>query len=98
MEQEKAFDMKNVEAPAEKKAGKVACIGAGPASLTAASQLARQGYEVTVYDAEEKAGGMLTYGIVPARLPQETVDYDIKLIEELGVEFILGKKVDQQKI
>ncbi len=94
VEQEKAFDMKNVEAPAEKKAGKVACIGAGPASLTAASQLARQGYEVTVYDAEEKAGGMLTYGIVPARLPQETVDYDIKLIEELGVEFILGKKVE----
>lgn len=94
VEQEKAFDMKNVEAPAETKAEKVACIGAGPASLTVASQLLQKGYEVTVYDREEKAGGMLIYGIVPARLPQETVDYDIKQIEELGVKLVLGKKVD----
>ncbi|MCQ4636079.1 FAD-dependent oxidoreductase [Anaerovorax odorimutans] len=94
VEQEKAFGMKNVEAPEEKKAGKAACIGAGPASLAAASVLARAGYEVTVYDAQQKAGGMLTYGIVPARLPQETVDYDIQLIKDLGVKFELGKKVE----
>lgn len=94
VEQEKAFGMKNVEAPEEKKAGKAACIGAGPASLSAASELARAGYEVTVYDAQQKAGGMLTYGIVPARLPQETVDYDIQLIKDLGVKFELGQKVE----
>ena len=92
-EQEKAFDMKNVEAPEEKKAGRVACVGAGPASLSAAAVLAREGYEVTVYDSQEKAGGMLTYGIVPARLPQETVDYDVKLIADLGVKFVLGRNI-----
>lgn len=87
VEQEKAFDMKIVKAPAEKKAGKVACVGAGPASLTVASQMARAGYDVTVMEREAKAGGVLTYGIVPARLPQSVVDFDIQLIKELGVQF-----------
>lgn len=87
VEQEKAFDMKIVKAPAEKKTGKVACVGAGPASLTVASQMASAGYDVTVMEREAKAGGVLTYGIVPARLPQSVVDFDIQLIEELGVQF-----------
>ncbi|MCI9595798.1 MAG: FAD-dependent oxidoreductase [Firmicutes bacterium] len=87
VEQEKAFDMKVVKAPAEKKAGKVACVGAGPASLAVASQIAQAGYDVTVIEREAKAGGVLTYGIVPARLPQSVVDFDIQLIEELGVKF-----------
>lgn len=94
MEQEKAFDMKTIEVPEVKKAGKVACIGAGPASLTVASKLAEAGYEVAVFEAEEKAGGVLSYGIVPARLPQDVVDQDIKLIEDLGVKINLGTKVD----
>lgn len=94
MEQEKAFGMKTIEVPEVKKAGKVACIGAGPASLTVASKLAEAGYEVTVFEAEEKAGGVLSYGIVPARLPQDVVDQDIKLIEDLGVKIHLGTKVD----
>lgn len=93
VEQEKAFDMRNVEAPDEKRAGKVACIGAGPASLAAASLLAQNGYDVTIFDEQKKAGGMLTYGIIPSRLPQEMVDWDIHLIKELGVTFELGKKV-----
>ena len=54
--------------PAEKKAAKVACIGAGPASLACAAKLAQEGYEVTIYEAEAKAGGVLTYGITPSRL------------------------------
>lgn len=94
MEQEKAFGMKTIEVPEVKKAGKVACIGAGPASLTVASKLAEAGYEVTVFEAEEKAGGVLSYGIVPARLPQDVVDQDIKLIEDLGVKINLGTKVE----
>ena len=93
-DQEKAFGMKNVEAAAEKKTGKVACIGAGPASLSAASILAQKGYEVTVYDAEDKAGGMLTKGILPARLPQEVVDHDIQQILDLGVKLELGRKIE----
>lgn len=93
MEQEKSFGMKTIEVPTVKKAGSVACIGAGPASLTVASKLAEAGYDITVFEAEQKAGGMLTYGIVPARLPQEAVDHDIQLIADLGVKFSFGKKV-----
>lgn len=87
VEQEKAFGMKINRAPAEKKAARIACIGAGPASLTCAAEMAKAGYKVTVFEREAKAGGVLTYGIVPARLPQDVVDYDIQLIADMGVEF-----------
>lgn len=94
MEQEKAFDMKTIEVAEVKKEAKIACIGGGPASLTVASKLAEAGYEVTVFEAQEKAGGVLSYGIVPARLPQNVVDHDIKLIEDLGVKIVTGKKIE----
>ena len=93
IEQEQELGMKYMKAPSEKKAGKVACIGAGPASLAAAAVLAQKGYDVTIFEAQEKAGGMLTYGILPARLPQATVDHDIELIKDLGVKFEFGKKI-----
>ena len=93
IEQEKALGMKTLSAPAEKKAAKVACIGAGPASLACAAMLAQEGYEVTIYEAEAKAGGVLTYGITPSRLPQEVVDHDIKQVEDLGVKFVFNTKV-----
>lgn len=93
IEQEKAFGMKTLQAPAKKKAAKVACIGGGPASLTVAAKLAEAGYRVTVFEAEEKPGGVLTYEIVPARLPQATVDHDIKQIKNLGIKFVFGVKV-----
>lgn len=93
LEQEKIFDMKILEAPEEKKPGKVACVGAGPASIACAAELVKAGYDATVFDREEKAGGVLTYGIVPSRLPQEVVDQDIKAAEDLGVKFELGKEV-----
>lgn len=66
---------------------KVAVIGAGPAGLAAAAGLAMKGYKVTVFEAEEKAGGWLTYGIVPSRLPQDIVDYEVDYVKSLGVEF-----------
>ena len=93
IEQEKALGMKTLSAPAEKKAAKVACIGAGPASLACAAMLAQEGYEVTVYEAEAKAGGVLTYGITPSRLPQDVVDHDVKMVEDLGVKFVFNTKV-----
>ena len=93
IEQEKALGMKTLAAPAEKKAAKVACIGAGPASLACAGMLAQEGYEVTIYEAEAKAGGVLTYGITPSRLPQEVVDHDVKMVEDLGVKFVFNTKV-----
>lgn len=93
IEQEKALGMETLKAPAEKKAAKVACIGAGPASLACAAKLATEGYEVTIYEAEAKAGGVLTYGITPSRLPQEVVDHDISMVEKLGVKFVFNTKV-----
>lgn len=93
IEQEKIFNMKTLEAPAAKKAGKLACVGAGPASLACAAELAKAGYEVTVFEKEAKAGGMLTYGVVPSRLPQEVVDWDLAQVEGLGVKFVFNKAV-----
>ena len=93
IEQEKVFKMKVLKAPAKKKAAKVACVGAGPASLAAAAELAKAGYRVTVFEREAKAGGVLTYGIVPSRLPQAVVDHDIAQVKGLGVKFELGKEV-----
>ncbi len=76
---------------------KVAVIGAGPAGLSCAYQLRRKGYQVTVFEAFPKAGGMLRYGIPDYRLPQDILDKEIKRIEDLGVEIkcnqIIGKDI-----
>ncbi len=89
---EMATGLKVLEAPQAAKE-KVAMIGSGPASLSAAANLALKGYRVTVYEEKPKAGGVLSYGIVPARLPQYVVDEEIGCIEDLGVEFIFNTKV-----
>lgn len=93
IEQEEIFEMNILEAPETVRDEKIACIGAGPASLACSAELAKAGYQVTVFEREEKAGGVLTYGIVPSRLPQEVVEHDIRQIEKLGVEFRFGKEV-----
>lgn len=93
IEQEKAFKMKTLEAPKKKKPFKVACVGAGPASLACAAKLAQEGYQVTIYEAQDKAGGVLTYGIVPSRLPEYVVEQDIKTVKDLGVKFVFNTKV-----
>ena len=93
MEQEEALDMTVLKAPEIKKIVKVACVGSGPASLACAAKLAMEGYDVTIYESEEKAGGVLTYGITYARLPQHVVDHDIQTVKNLGVKFIFNTKV-----
>lgn len=102
IEQEKVFKMKTLKAPAKKKVGKVACVGAGPASLACAAELAKAGYQVTIFEKEEKAGGVLTYGITPSRLPQAVVDHDIAQVKGLGVKFefkkTVGKNADLSKL
>lgn len=97
IEQEEVFGMKILEAP-EKKIGNVACVGAGPASLACAAELAKAGYKVTVIEKEAKAGGVLTYGIVPSRLPQAVVDHDIAQVEGLGVEFKFNTKATAEDL
>ena len=73
--------------PVEKtKEAKVAIIGSGPAGLSCAYDLVRQGYPVTVFEAAPKTGGLLRYGIPDYRLPKAILDNDISYIEELGVE------------
>ncbi len=89
---EKATNYKVLEpVPATKE--KVAMIGSGPGSLAAATELALKGYGVTVFDDKEKPGGVLTYGIVPSRLPQYIVDEEIQYIKDLGVEFVQKTRV-----
>jgi len=65
---------------------KIAVIGAGPAGLSCAYQLARRGYKVTVFEAFSKPGGMLRYGIPKYRLPEDVLDKEIQRIVDLGVD------------
>jgi heterodisulfide reductase subunit A len=72
---------------------RIAVIGSGPAGLSAAFYLARQGHQVTIFEAEERAGGMLLTAIPSYRLPKEVVDRDIKNVTALGVEIKTGHRV-----
>jgi len=65
---------------------KVAVIGAGPAGLTVAADLARIGYKITIFEALHEAGGVLTYGIPEFRLPQKIIDREVEFVKSLGVE------------
>ncbi len=69
---------------------KVAVVGAGPAGLTCAGDLARMGYEVTVFEALHTAGGVLMYGIPEFRLPKSIVQKEIDTLKDLGVTFVLN--------
>jgi len=77
----------------EKKKEKVAIIGSGPAGLSAAFYLAREGYQVTVFEALPVAGGMLYVGIPEYRLPKQVLKKEIQRIEQLGVEIKLNTAV-----
>ncbi len=72
---------------------KIAVIGGGPAGLTAALQLRRRGYDVTVFEGAPKAGGMMRTGIPKFRLPDHALDDEIRRIEEEGVRIITNRKV-----
>lgn len=71
-----------------KTRGKVAVIGSGPAGLTIAGDLAKGGFNVVVYEAQEEPGGILLYGIPDFRLPKDVVRREIKKIESYGVTFM----------
>ncbi len=76
---------------------RVACIGAGPASLTVARDLAPLGYEVVVFDAEPKAGGMVRTQIPKFRLPESVIDEETGYVLDLGVEFRHSHRVESFK-
>ena len=72
---------------------RIAIVGSGPAGLSAARELSRFGYSVTIFEAEAKAGGLGAYGIVSFRLPNEVVDWEVAQVEKLGVEIKTNTRV-----
>jgi glutamate synthase (NADPH/NADH) small chain len=72
---------------------KVAVVGSGPAGLAAANQLNYKGYEVTVFEKNEAAGGLLRYGIPNFKLNKRIIDRRIRVMEQEGVNFVYGKDV-----
>ncbi len=86
------------EVAAEKKGKKVAVIGSGPSGLTCAGDLAKMGYDVTIFEALHEAGGVLVYGIPEFRLPKKTVvSSEIENVKSLGVKIetnvVIGKSM-----
>ncbi|MDH3916175.1 MAG: NAD(P)-binding protein, partial [Chromatiales bacterium] len=73
---------------------RVACIGAGPASLTVANDLAPLGYQVTIFEALSTPGGLMRTNIPAFRLPGDILDSEIDVILDMGVELKLGHRID----
>ncbi|HEX7579945.1 MAG TPA: NADPH-dependent glutamate synthase [Thermoanaerobaculia bacterium] len=82
--------------------GRVAVVGAGPAGLSCAGDLARKGADVTVYEALHVVGGVLKYGIPSFRLPRTTIDREVSALQKLGVKFetnkVIGKTFTIQQL
>lgn len=76
---------------------RIACVGAGPASLTVARDLAPLGYQVTVFESEAKAGGFVRTQIPRFRLPESVIDEETGYIFDLGVQFKNNQRIDSMK-
>lgn len=75
----------------------VSVIGAGPAGLSCAGELALKGYEVTVYDEREDFGGLIRYAIAPYRIQRDPLPAEVQMLQDLGVEFRMGEPVDSKE-
>jgi len=76
--------------------GNVAIIGAGPAGMSCAAELAKMDYKVTIFEKEEESGGVAKWNIPDFRITKEAVDYDLSNLKDLGVEIIYNKKIESQ--
>ncbi|MBO6125578.1 MAG: bifunctional dihydroorotate dehydrogenase B NAD binding subunit/NADPH-dependent glutamate synthase [Bacteroidaceae bacterium] len=87
---------------AEKNGKKIAVVGSGPSGLSFAGDMAKLGYDVTVFEALHEIGGVLKYGIPEFRLPNKIVDFEIQNLEKIGVKFvkdcIIGKTVTVKEL
>ncbi len=84
-----------VDVPAERTGKKIAIVGSGPAGLACATDLAKAGHDVTVFEALHELGGVLVYGIPEFRLPKEIVRAEIDGLRRMGVEFITNAVIGQ---
>ena len=75
---------------AEKRSEKVAVIGSGPAGVTAAYELLKQGYQVTIFEKQDEPGGMMRYGIPAYRLPRDILADEIKVVQDMGADIKCG--------
>lgn len=80
--------------PAPSTGSRVLVVGAGPGGLAAAYHLRRRGHEVSVFEAADRPGGMLRYGIPRYRLPRDVLDAEIGRILDLGIELEVGRRID----
>ncbi len=95
------YVLENPSIYSEKKTAsgkKIAVIGSGPAGLAAAFYLNRLGHTVTVYEKMPEAGGLLTYGIPPYRLPKDVVNRQVSVLEKAGIKFELNSTFDVDKL
>lgn len=86
----------------QSKGIKVAAVGSGPAGLSFAGEMAKKGYDVTVFEALHEIGGVLKYGIPEFRLPNKIVDVEIENLKKMGVKFItdciIGKTISVEQL
>ena len=79
--------------PSEEKSQKVAVIGSGPSGLTAAFDLRKMGYRVTLFESKNEMGGLLTHGFPSYRLPRQMIEKDLSVIKKMGIEIRLNAEV-----
>jgi NADPH-dependent glutamate synthase beta subunit-like oxidoreductase len=84
-------------APKQKNGKRIALVGAGPASLTVARDLAPLGYELVVFDGDSRAGGMIRSQIPRFRLPESVIDEEVGYILDMGADFRSGQRIDSLK-
>jgi glutamate synthase (NADPH/NADH) small chain len=84
--------------PAPANGRRVAVVGAGPAGLAAAGELAARGYAVTVFDEREEVGGLVRYAIAPYRQSNEPLPDEARLLEDLGVKLVLQTRIDSARL
>jgi dihydropyrimidine dehydrogenase (NAD+) subunit PreT len=88
---------RRLPAAAAAKPGRVACIGAGPASLACAAALRQQGFAVTIFDSRPLAGGLNTYGVAEYKLRPADSLQEVELVRALGVEFLLSAEIGGER-
>ena len=88
--------MRQAKPPKVRTGKKVAVVGSGPAGLAAADQLNKRGHQVTVFERDDRVGGLLMYGIPNMKLEKEVIDRKINVMKEEGIEFVTGANVGKE--